>query len=263
MCHDPGMDLEAARKVLSKRPAFSSKRIVFFVVAGLALVVGILLRSGQYFGQPAANQSAPVTVAAHPPEAPPATPTVEITEPVPKNPTPASGPATAPNKQGDQTGEAGQLPKQTDEAVTLAEQPEPPGSGMILVSRQPISVSASPSSSAPSTYGFPAGRSFRVIGHEGGFAQIQDVKSGASGWIDEAALTPPPAGSAQSEPNPVAASRQPSKASGDPKPKVAKKDSQGTPDTGSTTEPDPVQTGGRPGVFGGRGLFGGIFGNGN
>ena len=71
---------------------------------------------------------------------------------------------------------------------------------MILVSRQPISVLASPSSSAPSTYGFPAGRSFRVIGHEGGFAPIQDVKSGASGWIDEAALTPPPAGSAQSEP---------------------------------------------------------------
>ena len=41
-------------------------------------------------------------------------------------------------------------------------------------------------------YGFPAGRPFRVIGREAGFVQIQDLKSSASGWIDEAALAPPP-----------------------------------------------------------------------
>ena len=67
--------------------------------------------------------------------------------------------------------------------------PAAPGaSGMILVSKQPIKLLASPSSSAPVMYGFPAGRRFKLIGEESGFAQIQDVKSGATGWIDEAAL---------------------------------------------------------------------------
>lgn len=64
----------------------------------------------------------------------------------------------------------------------------PAGSGMILVSKQPIKLLAGPSSSAPFMYGFPAGRRFRLIGEESGFAQIQDVKSGATGWVDEAAL---------------------------------------------------------------------------
>jgi hypothetical protein len=45
------MDLEVARKALSKRGAISPKRLAFFAVAGLALVGGILLRTG-YFGQP-------------------------------------------------------------------------------------------------------------------------------------------------------------------------------------------------------------------
>jgi hypothetical protein len=62
------------------------------------------------------------------------------------------------------------------------------GSGVILVSKQPIKLLAGPSSSAAAMYGFPAGRRFRLIGQESGFAQIQDVKSGAKGWIDEASL---------------------------------------------------------------------------
>jgi hypothetical protein len=41
-------------------------------------------------------------------------------------------------------------------------------------------------------YGFPAGRPFRLIGREGSFAKIQDVKSGATGWIDESTLTVAP-----------------------------------------------------------------------
>ena len=71
-------------------------------------------------------------------------------------------------------------------------------SGMILVSKRPIEVLAGPSSSASMLYGFPAGRPFRLIGRNGDFAQIQDLKSGATGWIDETAL-------AQSPPMPVAA----------------------------------------------------------
>lgn len=269
LCHDPGMDLEVARKALSKRSAFSSKRVAFFVVAGLCLVVGILLRSGQYFGQPEVEQKAPVTVAAPPQSTAVATPTVETTESVPKTPPPAQEPETAPNEQAEQTGEVVKQAEQTDEAVEHAEQPEPPGSGMILVSRQPIAMLASPSSSAPTTYGFPAGRPFRLIGRDGGFAQIQDLKSGASGWIDEAALAPPPrvpAVSAPFRPKPVAVSGKSSNPSADPKPKATKKDSkdsQVTADSEAATEPDPVQTRKRPGLFGQGGLFGGIFGNGN
>lgn len=59
---------------------------------------------------------------------------------------------------------------------------------MILVAKQPIKLLAGPSSSASVLYGFPAGRRFRLIGQEPGFAQLQDVKSGATGWIDETAL---------------------------------------------------------------------------
>ena len=266
LCHDPGMDLEVARKALSKRGTFSSKRVAFFVVASLSLVMGLLLRSGQNFGQPKVERNGPVTVAAAPPAAVATTPAVETTESVPKTPSPAQEPATAPNEQAEQTGEVVEQAEQADKAVEHAEQPEPPGSGMILVSRQPIAMLASPSSSAPTMYGFPAGRPFRVIGRDGGFAQIQDLKSGASGWIDEAALAPPPsvpAVSAPSQPKPVAVSRKSANPSANPKPKATKKDSQITADSEAATEPDPVQTHKRPGLFGRGGLFGGIFGNGN
>ncbi len=257
LCHDPGMDLYAVRKSLSKRSAFSSKRVAFFAVAGLVFVVGLLLRAGQYFGQPDVEQTAPVTVAAPPPSAP-VTPAVEPTESVAKTPPQAQEPATAPNEQAEQTGEA---VEQADEAVERAEQSEPPGSDMILVSRQPIEVRASPSSSAPTLYGFPAGRSFRVIGRDGAFAQIEDLKSGASGWIDEAALAPPPprapAVSAPSRRKPV--SRKSAKPPADSKPNATEKDSQVTADSEAATEP--VQTRTRPGLFGRGGLFGGIFDN--
>ena len=57
------MDLEVARKALSKRSNFSPKRVAFFVVAGICLVGGILLRSGQYFAQPEVELKTPVAVA--------------------------------------------------------------------------------------------------------------------------------------------------------------------------------------------------------
>jgi hypothetical protein len=260
------MDLEVARKSLSKRSTFSSKRVVFFVVAGLCLVMGLLLRSGQYFGQPEVEQNGPVTVAAVPPAAVATIPAVETTESVAKTPSPAQEPASAPNEPAEQTGEVVKQAEQTDETVEHAEQPESPGSEMILVSRQPIAMLASPSSSASTTYGFPAGRPFRLIGRDGGFAQIQDLKSGASGWIDEAALAPPPrvpAVSAPFRPKPVALSGKSANPSANPKPKATKKDIQITADSEAATEPDPVQAHKRPGLFGQGGLFGGIFGNGN
>ena len=99
---------------------------------------------------------------------------------------------------------------------------------------------ASPSSSAPVLYGFPAGRPFRVIGRSAGFAHIQDLKSSASGWIDEAALAPTtsaPVRSAPSQPKPYSVSRIPPNPWAGPTPKVTKNDSAVTADSRAATRP--------------------------
>ena len=254
------MDLEVARKALSKRSAFSPKHVAFFVLAGLCLVAGILLRSGQFFAQTEVEQNAPVAAAPSPPPAAP-TPAVEAPESLPQPSPPAQDGETAPTENVEPTGEAVEAPE-AGEAVEHAEQPEPPGSGMILVSRQPVAVLASPSSSAPTMYGFPAGRPFRVIGHDGGFAHIQDLKSSASGWIEEAALAPPPrvpGASTPSQTEPFAVRRNPTNPSAGPKPKATKNDSGVTADSEAATQPDRR----RPGLFGRGGVFGGIFRNSN
>ena len=108
--------------------------------------------------------------------------------------------------QEDRSETTGALPPETPtspiskngDAINRAEPTGSTDSGMILVSKRPIEVLAGPSSSASMLYGFPAGRPFRLIGRNGDFAQIQDLKSGATGWIDKTAL-------AQSPPAPVAA----------------------------------------------------------
>jgi hypothetical protein len=155
---------------------------------------------------------------------------------------------------------------------------------MILVARKPVQVLASPSASAPAMYGFPAGRPFRVIGRQGGFVQIKDLRSSASGWIDEAALARPPASApsvaAPGQPKPKVVNQKPGAASGDPKPKAvnqkpasaaadpkskaaAKKGAPVTADSESAAEPDPGQARRPPVLFGRGGFFGGIFGGGN
>ena len=100
----------------------------------------------------------------------------------------------------------GALPQETstspiEEGGAVVDQ-APAGSG-ILVTKRPVEVLAGPSSSASVLYGFPAGRPLRLIGRDAGFAQIQDLKSSATGWIDETALaqsSPSEAVSAPSEP---------------------------------------------------------------
>ena len=271
------MDLEAARKALAKRSTFSSKRVAFFVVVGLCVIAGILLRAGPYFAPPQV-ENAPAAVAPSPAPAA-ATPAVEATEPVPQpqvenapaavapSPPPAAATppgqnaVTAPTEQAEPAGEAVGEPEPTGEADEHAESGLP-GSGIILVAKQPVEVLASPSSSAPALYGFPAGRPFRVIGREGGFAHIQDLRSSASGWIDEAALARPPrdpAGSAPAQPKPFSVGRKPTNPSAGPKAKTTQKDSAVTAGSEVAAQPDRN----RPGLFGRGGLFGGIFGNGN
>lgn len=273
------MDLELARKSLSKRSAFPAKKIAFAVVAGLVLVAGIGLRVSRYVGEaPAENEPAAVETSAPAPapEAAPS-PTTTTTAPIPETPptrdaapAPPAGPTGDTVEQTKPQGDAvGQAAPEGD-AVEQSQQADLPGSGMILVSRKPVEMLAGPSASAPVMFGFPAGRPFRVIGREAGFVRIQDLRSKATGWIDEAALTAPPRAPAVATPSqskPGAVNRKPATASADPKPKAVKKDAPATADSDpageSPAEPYPTQTR-RPAVlFGKGGFFGGIFGNGN
>ena len=261
LCHDPRM-----RVVV---PTVSSKRIAFLVVAGLCLLVGISLRAVQYLRQPAGEEK--VTVAAPQPSTAAAL-VAETTQSVSTAPPVPQKAPVAPNEQAEQAGPAVEqaspveqdkqasdavdqagVPGTGGDAVEQAEPLGPGGSGMILVSKGSIQMLASPSSSAPVMYGFPAGRRFRLIGRDGSFAQIQDLKSGASGWIDEAAVEPPPRAPAVSvpyKPKSVAGKQKPAAASADSKPKATKKDTQPTAETEVAAEPDPAQTGKRPGFFG-------------
>jgi hypothetical protein len=115
-----------------------------------------------------------------------------------------SGQARAQDAGGETTGSVS-LPtssiQEDGNSVSQAEPKEQSDTGMILVSKRPIEMLARPSSSAVVMYGFPAGRRFRLIGHESGFAQIKDLKSGATGWIDEAALGQSPGEPAASVPS--------------------------------------------------------------
>jgi hypothetical protein len=140
------MDLRIPWKVLSKegassstRSAFSSKRIAFLVIAGLALIAGIVLRSSHYFTKSEVEQNAPVEVAPSSPPAAtttesvpqptsppsgPATPPVGPTDSVSQSPAPVQELATGPNEQKEPTGEGIKGPGQAEEAVEHSEQPE-------------------------------------------------------------------------------------------------------------------------------------------
>jgi len=126
-----------------------------------------------------------------------------------------------------------------------------PWSGKIMVAKRPVKVLAAPSPSASAMYGFPAGRPFRAIGREKGFVRIQDVKSGASGWIEEAALAPAPEKPPAAKPATSATTKPASK----------NKKKQATAETLAPADAEPEPTPQRRrGLFGGGGLFGGLFG---
>jgi hypothetical protein len=282
------MDLEAARKSLSKKPsAFSTKKIAFIAAAGLVLLGGIGLRAYHYLGEaPADSEPAAVqTPATEPVVTPePTSPSpVEATESVPKTPPPTQQAAPVPETPAAQQAAPVPAPGQSEPAEQAGDTAEPtapdaapneqadlPGSGVILVSRKPVEVLASPSASAPAMYGFPAGRPFRVIGREGNFVHIQDLRSSASGWIDASALAAPPPSrtpsvAAPSQTKPTAGGRKPATASADPKPKPARKRAGApvTADSEPSAETDSAQARRPPSLFGRGGFFGGVFGGRN
>ena len=91
---------------------------------------------------------------------------------------------TVPAAAEDATGNSTSTPSQAEAAGDM---------GKVVISNRPVEVLAGPSSSSSVLYGFPAGRPFRLIGREAGFAHIQDLKSSATGWVDSAAVAEAPA----------------------------------------------------------------------
>ena len=143
--------------------------------------------------------------------------------------------------------------------------PDSPLAGKVLVSKQPVQVLSEPSPAASPLYSLPMGRPFRAVAKQGNYLRIQDVNSGAGGWIEEAALAPAPAQKRAVEatpasPAPVASpSAAPSHTA--PKPPV----SSSSP-TSRTTAAAPKETRKRAernsgGIFSGNGPLKGLFGS--
>ena len=129
-------------------------------------------------------------------------------------------------------------------------------SGKIVVSKRPIEVLASPSASASAMFGFPAGRPFRVLGGDGDYVKIQDLRSGASGWIEEAALEPaPPPAPAATQRATGTGTKKTTTTGATPKRKQTSSDT-----STAAAEPKPEPKRQRRGLFGGGGVFGGLFG---
>jgi len=287
------------RKSLTKRPALPNKRIAFIALAALLLAGGAIWRVAYYVNapqapapeatspeaaspqaspeaaspeaapansaaktdlpppQPAAKEAEPATAALPPPQAP----SPQVPSPQVPSPQAAAPEAASPSEQAE--GSPSSAPS------TDATQQGTESSGPILVSKRPVQVLAGPSSTSPALYGFPSGRPFRLIGHQGNFAQIKDLRSGASGWIDETALAElPPAAASRSSGSSPSLSSSPSQSrsvassqpQGAPKSRAASKGGQISANQPDTTDTDTGPTR-RPGLLGG--IFGGIFGGGN
>jgi hypothetical protein len=242
----------------------SSKQAAFLGVAGLVLVGGLILRNFISSDEPPGEETAPVVVGASTPEAdtPEAAPVEKLTtERLPETPPATQETATAPSEpvgdaagQAQQTGDAAEKPPLVGDAADQSL----PDADMILVARRPVELLAEPSADATVMFGFPAGRPFRVIGREAGFVQIQDEKSGARGWIDEAALAaaPPRAPVITRRSSTKPTRRSSTKPAGGGRRSSSKPDSSIVDERERSVEPPK-----RPGLFGGGGLFGGIFRN--
>lgn len=152
--------------------------------------------------------------------------------------------AVAPPESGDASG----APKEEITGEPLDETM----AGKVLVSKVPVQVLAEPSASASAMFGFPAGRPFRAISKKDGFIRIQDVRSGASGWIEEASLAPAP-----TRPVETAPSSAPTRSASDGQP--SRRSAAQSETTAAEQEAEPPKR--RGGLFGGGGgLFGGLFG---
>ena len=53
---------------------------------------------------------------------------------------------------------------------------------------QPTVVRSAPAEDAPMLYAFPKGRELRIVSRDDEFVRIEDVRSGADGWVGKSAL---------------------------------------------------------------------------
>lgn len=142
-----------------------AKNLKIVTVACAGVVAGGLVMMGQVAGdaQSGARHETAVALAVAPPQhMPGADPAVDLAPSLPHTPP---------------------LPQRAPDIPTI----DMAGATDAVASR-PTSVRSGPSETAPMMYGFPAGRAVRVIGSDGAFAHIQDVESGADGWIEKDAL---------------------------------------------------------------------------
>lgn len=153
------------------------------IAFGLCLVLISVLLWGTSFGDvrknPAPENVVILGVASPPEENFGRPPEVDFTSSLPSS---ARNPSSAP------TTASTEAPKTAGEKLSYDGIEEP---GRIQVAAQPTEVLAWPASSAPMLYGYPAGRPLRVIGHFENFVRIEDVKSGAWGWVEKSALVTP------------------------------------------------------------------------
>lgn len=139
--------------------------------------------------------------------------------------------------------------------------PDSPLAGRVLVSKQPVQVLSSPSPSASPLYSLPMGRPFRAVAKQGNYLRIQDVNSGAGGWIEQAALAPAPAQTRAAEPSRAAPAD-----SGASAPSRTTTTTPSQPPKQSTTSTAAAPKKEQPqrrsgGLFGGNGPLKGLFGN--
>lgn len=156
-----------------------AKLLKIVTVASTAVLVGGFAAATIDRGdeaQSVARQDGSVILAVAPPHHTPTTdPAVDLAPSLPNTP---PLPQRAPKVPALNMASAGDDPiaRKLDEAIERA-----------IISK-PTEVRSGPSEDAPMLYAFPTGRELRVVSINDGFAQIEDVRSGADGWVARSAL---------------------------------------------------------------------------
>lgn len=154
-----------------------AKLLKIVAVASTAVVAGGVAFANVNLSdetQSVARQDSSVILALAPPQRtlttePAVDPAVDLVPSLPKNPP---------------------LPQRTPAVPTIdiASDEAPDRFDETAVAAEPALVRSGPSDAAPMLYAFPTGRKMLVIKRQDGFAAVQDVRSGARGWIKTEAL---------------------------------------------------------------------------
>lgn len=81
-------------------------------------------------------------------------------------------------------------PDDADQSEAAPQDANPDQAQGVWIVAATADVHNQPSAQAPSIYSLPAGRQVRVLARDNGWAQVQDVASGGTGWVDAQMLAP-------------------------------------------------------------------------